>query len=286
MAEEAGRRRETRRRGSRGRDAEGRDRDRDLRGGRARADPRAAGRAGAGRHAARDRYGPTAPRRSRSPGRRRAAAAERAAARGRSRNHRESRRPEVTPPPSDRRPRPPSSRQGGIRVRISPAARRRAAELGLDLASVRGTGPDGVVTLADVEARGSRPRRSAALHAGTTDRLRSGGDAQGDRRRDGALEARDPALLPDPHRRAAPRARLARGRQPRAAADRAPPARRAFPQGDRACAAQSPGAERLLGERCVPARDGHPHRLGDQRCAAAGSSRLRSTTPTPSRCPT
>jgi pyruvate dehydrogenase E2 component (dihydrolipoamide acetyltransferase) len=36
---------------------------------------------------------------------------------------------------------------------MTPAARRRAAELGLDPASLRGTGPDGVVTLGDVDPR-------------------------------------------------------------------------------------------------------------------------------------
>ncbi len=37
------------------------------------------------------------------------------------------------------------------RLRISPVARKVAAELGVDLASVRGTGPDGAITRADVE---------------------------------------------------------------------------------------------------------------------------------------
>jgi pyruvate dehydrogenase E2 component (dihydrolipoamide acetyltransferase) len=40
------------------------------------------------------------------------------------------------------------------RVRASPAARKRAAELGVDLAEVKGTGPEGAVTLADMEAPG------------------------------------------------------------------------------------------------------------------------------------
>jgi pyruvate dehydrogenase E2 component (dihydrolipoamide acetyltransferase) len=39
----------------------------------------------------------------------------------------------------------------GLRPRVSPAARRRAEELGLDLAPVRGTGPDGAITITDVE---------------------------------------------------------------------------------------------------------------------------------------
>lgn len=37
------------------------------------------------------------------------------------------------------------------RVRVSPAARRRAGELGLDADALQGTGPDGAVTLVDVE---------------------------------------------------------------------------------------------------------------------------------------
>jgi pyruvate dehydrogenase E2 component (dihydrolipoamide acetyltransferase) len=38
------------------------------------------------------------------------------------------------------------------RVRISPAARKRAEALGIDPAALRGTGPDGAITLEDVEA--------------------------------------------------------------------------------------------------------------------------------------
>jgi pyruvate dehydrogenase E2 component (dihydrolipoamide acetyltransferase) len=61
--------------------------------------------------------------------------------------------PEITPPPEQ----PPveipePEAKGGVRVRISPAARRRAAALGLDVAELRGRGPEGAVTLADVEA--------------------------------------------------------------------------------------------------------------------------------------
>jgi pyruvate dehydrogenase E2 component (dihydrolipoamide acetyltransferase) len=41
---------------------------------------------------------------------------------------------------------------GRARVRMTPAARRRAAELGLDTTRVRGTGPEGAITLADIEA--------------------------------------------------------------------------------------------------------------------------------------
>jgi pyruvate dehydrogenase E2 component (dihydrolipoamide acetyltransferase) len=40
----------------------------------------------------------------------------------------------------------------GVRVPSSPAARKRALEIGLDVATIRGTGPGGRVTLEDVEA--------------------------------------------------------------------------------------------------------------------------------------
>jgi pyruvate dehydrogenase E2 component (dihydrolipoamide acetyltransferase) len=49
------------------------------------------------------------------------------------------------------------------RIRITPAARRRAAELGLDVATLRGTGVDGSISLADVEAaRAAAPAPAAA----------------------------------------------------------------------------------------------------------------------------
>lgn len=57
-------------------------------------------------------------------------------------------------PAHDSQPSPPVS--SGARVPASPAARKRAAELGLDLARVSGTGPGGRVTIDDVnlEAEG------------------------------------------------------------------------------------------------------------------------------------
>jgi pyruvate dehydrogenase E2 component (dihydrolipoamide acetyltransferase) len=61
--------------------------------------------------------------------------------------------PEITPPPElppIEIPEPEA--KGGFRARITPAARRRAAELGLDLSRVRGTGAEGSVSLADIEA--------------------------------------------------------------------------------------------------------------------------------------
>jgi len=60
------------------------------------------------------------------------------------------------PPPSPVPAAPPAAAPSGPalpgeRLRASPAARRRAEALGLDLASIRATGPDGRITLEDVE---------------------------------------------------------------------------------------------------------------------------------------
>lgn len=48
----------------------------------------------------------------------------------------------------------PPAQSGGeaARVRISPAARKRAAELGIDPASLTGSGPQGAITLLDIDA--------------------------------------------------------------------------------------------------------------------------------------
>ncbi len=54
----------------------------------------------------------------------------------------------------------------GARAKASPVARRRALELGIDLAIVTGTGPEGRVTLEDVEqASSARPAPSPAAAA-------------------------------------------------------------------------------------------------------------------------
>jgi pyruvate dehydrogenase E2 component (dihydrolipoamide acetyltransferase) len=52
------------------------------------------------------------------------------------------------------------------RPRASPSARRRAAELGLDLAGRAGTGPGGVVSLADVERAAGAPAPAAVPTSG------------------------------------------------------------------------------------------------------------------------
>lgn len=54
----------------------------------------------------------------------------------------------------------------GERVKASPAARKQAAELGIDLATLQGSGPQGAVSLADVErAAGGRKEKKASKPA-------------------------------------------------------------------------------------------------------------------------
>lgn len=55
------------------------------------------------------------------------------------------------PLPSAGAPSRPAAEAPASRVRISPAARKRVADLGLDIAVIPGTGPQGAVTIEDVE---------------------------------------------------------------------------------------------------------------------------------------
>jgi len=59
---------------------------------------------------------------------------------------------ETAPPREPERPSRPPRQESEARVKASPVARRIAAELGVDLGSVKGTGPEGRVTEADVRA--------------------------------------------------------------------------------------------------------------------------------------
>ena len=64
--------------------------------------------------------------------------------------------PAAAPVPAAPAPPPP------VRVRISPSARKRAEELGVDPASVHGTGPDGAITREDVERTAAAPAAAPA----------------------------------------------------------------------------------------------------------------------------
>lgn len=55
-------------------------------------------------------------------------------------------------------PAPPPAGAPDHRVHVSPAARRRASELGLQIDRLQGSGPHGVVTLEDVERAAAKPK--------------------------------------------------------------------------------------------------------------------------------
>lgn len=63
----------------------------------------------------------------------------------------------AAPRPAESAARSGDAARGGGRVRSSPRARRLAGESDVDLAAVRGTGPDGAVTEADVRAAAAAP---------------------------------------------------------------------------------------------------------------------------------
>jgi pyruvate dehydrogenase E2 component (dihydrolipoamide acetyltransferase) len=81
----------------------------------------------------------------------------------------EKKEPETAPPQesketkaAEKKPAPRTESAGEARVKASPIARRLAAEQGIDLSTVKGTGPDGRVTESDVRAmsksKGSAPQ--------------------------------------------------------------------------------------------------------------------------------
>jgi pyruvate dehydrogenase E2 component (dihydrolipoamide acetyltransferase) len=85
----------------------------------------------------------------------------------------------VSPAPTQPTRPPPQPEEA--RVKASPVARRIAAELGVDLASVKGTGPEGRVTETDVRAAAKskpvapKPSAPAAVKAGESARVQLSG---------------------------------------------------------------------------------------------------------------
>ena len=81
--------------------------------------------------------------------------------------------PRPAAPPASAAPRPASASAAPAtgEIQISPKARRLAKELGVDIGTVRGTGPDGVITRDDVTAAASTkaaaPAAPAAVPAGS-----------------------------------------------------------------------------------------------------------------------
>jgi pyruvate dehydrogenase E2 component (dihydrolipoamide acetyltransferase) len=75
--------------------------------------------------------------------------------------------PAAAPPP-----RPRSAAAAGARLRVSPAARQLAGELGVDLAAVTGTGPEGRITRADVEVAAQARKAAPAVDRADERRIR------------------------------------------------------------------------------------------------------------------
>lgn len=76
---------------------------------------------------------------------------------------------------------PKAESAGEARVKASPLARRTAAELGVDLSGLKGTGPEGRITESDVrgaaKSKGAQPKPAAApqIHAGEGARINLSG---------------------------------------------------------------------------------------------------------------
>ncbi len=81
--------------------------------------------------------------------------------------------PPIAAPPSTHRAEivPPAPSQTG-RLRISPAARKLAAERGIDPTGLQGTGPEGAITLEDLERAAATPSATPASAADRQARMR------------------------------------------------------------------------------------------------------------------
>ncbi|MEX2208389.1 MAG: dihydrolipoamide acetyltransferase family protein [Myxococcota bacterium] len=78
------------------------------------------------------------------------------------------------PPPTPARVAP----SGAPRIHASPLARRRAADLGVDLATVTGSGPEGAITREDVERAATQPTAAPTAPAPAPPRAAARGDKQ------------------------------------------------------------------------------------------------------------
>ncbi len=71
---------------------------------------------------------------------------------------------EAVAPPPPARPSAPAAKAEGARKPVSPAARARARERGIDVEAIAGSGPQGAVTVEDVE-KAAAPRKAPAERA-------------------------------------------------------------------------------------------------------------------------
>ncbi|MBI4290738.1 MAG: 2-oxo acid dehydrogenase subunit E2 [Betaproteobacteria bacterium] len=96
----------------------------------------------------------------------------------------------------------PAMAPSAARAHASPAARQRAQELGIDLARVAGTGPQGRITREDVEraaARTMRPPELAAAAPATTPGAAAGAESRQQRMRDAIATAMARSKREIPH---------------------------------------------------------------------------------------
>jgi pyruvate dehydrogenase E2 component (dihydrolipoamide acetyltransferase) len=70
--------------------------------------------------------------------------------------------PAATPAPAPAAAAPPASTASGDRIKASPLAKRIAAQAGVDLGSLKGSGPNGRIVKADVEGKSGAPAPAAA----------------------------------------------------------------------------------------------------------------------------
>ena len=171
--------RQARRHRRRGRDRQGRDRGRDLHDGVLEKHPRRS----------RARRCPVGTRAGHHPGRRRRPGPAPAARRRRRRSRRRPRRRTGAGGRADRAAAGRPSRD------LAAGAEARAPSSASIPPRCAGTGPGGAITREDVERAAARAAAPAAA-APARPRRPAGAAAAGDRRRHGALQARDPALLP------------------------------------------------------------------------------------------
>jgi pyruvate dehydrogenase E2 component (dihydrolipoamide acetyltransferase) len=88
--------------------------------------------------------------------------AEAASAAPAARTMTEQPRPATAAPASTSTPRSSTAPTTSGEIQISPKARRLAKELGVDIATVRGTGPDGTITSDDISAAAAAPKTTPA----------------------------------------------------------------------------------------------------------------------------
>jgi pyruvate dehydrogenase E2 component (dihydrolipoamide acetyltransferase) len=93
----------------------------------------------------------------------------------------EKEEPETAPPqesketkPAEKKPAPRTENTGEARIKASPIARRLAGEQGIDLSTVKGTGPEGRVTESDVRAAAKAKPGAASKPAAAASRVPAG----------------------------------------------------------------------------------------------------------------